>query len=431
MNMTPLSDSSAFRTISGLWTGKKGPLIEGHVIRSTNFRKDGLLDYSNIAELEVEERAAATRELEALDIIIERSGGGPKQPVGRIGLFVPPDPTKHYFTSNFTTALRVVDQERFDPLFVSLFMQALYSSGATETLQRATTGIRNLDWTEYLNFAIPEIDIAAQRLVASGIDRVRQAYRFEEQLIALTQELKRATMRVLFTRGLRGEVEKDSEIGPIPESWDVVRLGSLGRIGNGSTPKRSVPSYWEGGTYPWLTSSKVYDREIEAADQFVTDQALSECHLPKIQPGAVLIAITGQGKTLGHCAVLKIEASTNQHVAYLATDLSRADPSFVRGYIETQYDYLRQVGGGGGSTKGALTCAFLRSLPIPFPSTLAEQQEVSATLDSIDAKIDLHKRKKAVLEELFRALLHNLMTGRIRVADLDMSALETKQEVAA
>jgi type I restriction enzyme, S subunit len=160
------------------------------------------------------------------------------------------------------------------------------------------------------------------------------------------------------------------------------------------------------------------------ADQFVTGQALSECHLPKIQPGAILIAITGQGKTLGHCAVLKIEATTNQHIAYLATDLTRADPSFVRGYLETQYDYFRQVGSGGGSTKGALTCAFLRDLPIPFPPTLDEQGEIAAVLDAIDAKIDLHKRKKAVLEELFRALLHKLMTGEIRVADLDLSALE-------
>ncbi|MGZ0071765.1 MULTISPECIES: hypothetical protein [Sphingobium] len=56
---------------------------------------------------------------------------------------------------------------------------------------------------------------------------------------------------------------------------------------------------------------------------------------------------------------------------------------------------------------------------------------MAAIFDAIDAKIDLHKRKKAVLEELFRALLHKLMTGEIRVADLDLSALEAKHEVAA
>jgi len=61
--------------------------------------------------------------------------------------------------------------------------------------------------------------------------------------------------------------------------------------------------------------------------------------------------------------------------------------------------------------------------PIPLPS-LAEQAEIVEILDAIDRKIDLHKRKKALLEELFKSLLHKLMTGEIRVEDLDAAALE-------
>ena len=141
------------------------------------------------------------------------------------------------------------------------------------------------------------------------------------------------------------------------------------------------------------------------------------------------MAITGQGKTLGHCAVLKLEATINQHVAYLQTDQDKADSGFVRGYLETQYEYLRQIASGGGSTKGALTCAFLKSLPIPLPSK-QEQTEIVSILDAIDRKIDLHKRKRGVLEELFKALLHKLMTGEIRVADLDLSALDNAQGTA-
>ena len=68
--------------------------------------------------------------------------------------------------------------------------------------------------------------------------------------------------------------------------------------------------------------------------------------------------------------------------------------------------------------------SLISDFKIPLPPTLAEQSEITAILDAIDAKIDLHKRKKAVLEELFRALLHKLMTGTIRVADLDLSALD-------
>lgn len=269
-----------------------------------------------------------------------------------------------------------------------------------------------------------------QKAIGVVLRRVEGALVQQSSLIETCRELKRSAMRELFTRGLRGEPQKETEIGLVPESWAVVFLGSLGKLGNGSTPKRSVAAYWEGGSFPWLTSAKVYDRDIEAADQFVTKTALDECHLPTVKPGAVLIAITGQGKTLGHCAVLRIEATINQHVAYLQTDTTKAEPGFVRGYLETQYEYLRQVAAGGGSTKGALTCGFLRSLPAPLPQK-EEQHEIVSILDAIDHKIDLHQQKRTVLEQLFKALLHKLITGAIRVADLDLSVLGGEQALRA
>ena len=261
--------------------------------------------------------------------------------------------------------------------------------------------------------------ITEQRSIADVLDLVKHSVSLQEMALATAQELKCAAMRMLFTRGLRGEAQKETEIGPVPASWTVANLGALGKIGNGSTPKKAISEYWADGTYPWLTSAKVYDREIVQADQFVTTKALSECHLPRVQPGAVLIAITGQGKTLGHCAVLQIESTINQHLAYVTLDQTRADPVFVRGYLETQYDYLRQVGAGGGSTKGALTCSFLRALPVPVPP-MDEQQDIVAILEAIDHKIDLHLRKRAALDDLFKALLHKLMTGQTRVADFNL-----------
>jgi type I restriction enzyme S subunit len=272
-----------------------------------------------------------------------------------------------------------------------------------------------------------------QHDIALALDAIQRSQDLERRAIAETLTLKRAVMRALFTRGLRREAQKETEIGLIPESWDVVSLGSLGRIGNGSTPKKSVHAYWEGGGFPWLTSAKVYDREILVADHFVTQVALRDCHLPIIDPGAILIAITGQGKTLGHCAVLRMRATVNQHIAYVSINPKRADPSFIRGYLETQYDFFRQVGAGGGSTKGALTCAFLRSVPIPFPPGLDEQREIAAVLDAIDHKIDMHRRKRASLDDLFKVLLHKLITGEILVDQLDLSALSSalSKEVAA
>lgn len=301
----------------------------------------------------------------------------------------------------------------------------LHSPAFIDFAMQGVTGAQHprTSWAHIRTFEVPDWDIRVQQSIAGllwSIYRLRMA---TEAAIESASGLKYSAMQRLFSHGLRGEAQKETEIGLIPEGWDLMPLGALGRIGNGSTPKRSNSDYWDGGTFPWLNSAKVYDRDIRDADQFVTDVALRECHLPVLKPGAVLVAITGQGKTLGNAAVLSVEATINQHLAYLQTDLEKAVPKFVRAYLETQYDYLRSVASGGGSTKGALTCGFLRGMPVPMPPTIDEQQEIVGLLDALDRKTDLHRRKREALDQLFKWLLHKLMTGEVSVDDLDLSAL--------
>jgi type I restriction enzyme S subunit len=167
----------------------------------------------------------------------------------------------------------------------------------------------------------------------------------------------------------------------------------------------------------------MYERSISSAEVLVTDTALKECSLPKLEPGAVLIAIVGQGKTLGHCAVLTVAATVSRHVGFVQPNQELLSSGFLRGYLESQYAYLRQLASGNGSTRGALTCAILRNIGIPLP-TLSEQKEIVSILDAIDQKIALHQRKQQVMEELFRALLHKLMTGELSIESIDLTALQ-------
>ncbi|MNJ79240.1 hypothetical protein D3C77_771890 [compost metagenome] len=60
---------------------------------------------------------------------------------------------------------------------------------------------------------------------------------------------------------------------------------------------------------------------------------------------------------------------------------------------------------------------------VPLPPTLHEQCEIVTILDSLDQKIDLYQQKRVVLEDLFKSLLHKLMTGEMAVSDLDLSML--------
>jgi len=202
----------------------------------------------------------------------------------------------------------------------------------------------------------------------------------------------------------------------------VVPLGSLGRIGNGSTPLVKNVAYWN-GTIPWLTSAKVYDITIKQAERFVTPLAVEECHLPRVKAGSVLIAITGQGKTLGHAAVTDIETCVSQHIAYLQFHDAGVSPHFIRLFLETRYQDLRAIAQGGGSTKGALTCGFLKSYLVPLPSK-SEQDKIAETLMAIEEATSIHERKRATLEELFRKLLHDLMTGEVGAEVLDFPPAE-------
>ncbi|CAG0956357.1 hypothetical protein BURK2_00489 [Burkholderiales bacterium] len=277
------------------------------------------------------------------------------------------------------------------------------------------TTVPILNKTNFGNFEVSVPPLPEQKKIAHILSTVQRAIEAQERIIQTTTELKKALMQKLFTEGLRNEPQKQTEIGLVPESWEVVELGSLAKVGNGSTPKRANEAYWEGGTIPWLNSTKIHDRFITEADQFVTPQAVKECHLPRVAPNSLLIAITGQGKTLGNSAITRIETCINQHLAYAQFHAAKIVPDFVLWFMQTRYDYLRAIAHGGGSTKGALTCGFLKTLPIPVPQR-TEQEEIATTFQTLEDKQDFAVRKQAALQDLFRTLLHELMTAKIRAS---------------
>lgn len=274
---------------------------------------------------------------------------------------------------------------------------------------------------EQLEIALPPL--TEQRKIAQVLGVVQRVIEQQEQLLQLTTELKKTLLHQLFTQGLRGEPPKKTEIGPVPESWEVVPLGALAKIGNGSTPKRDNVGYWHGGTIPWLNSAKIHERFITEADQFVTELAVKECHLPRVKPGSLLIAITGQGKTLGNSALVTFETCINQHLAYAQFTSSKIIPEFVLWFMQTRYEHMRSISQAGGSTKGALTCGYLKTYPVLVPP-LSEQREIADVFAVLNRKERVHEQKKQSLSDLFHTLLHQLMTAQIRVHDLDLPELK-------
>ena len=328
------------------------------------------------------------------------------------------DPPSSVFASYL---IRVRAKEKIDPPFLSNFFRS-ESYWRQINAQKNANLKKGVSGSLLKTLLVPVPSLFEQRKIALVLGLVQRTIEQQERLIALTTELKKSLMHKLFTEGLRGERQKQTEIGPVPESWEIVPLGGLAKIGNGSTPKRDKLSYWEKGTIPWLTSAKIHERFINEADEFVTDLAVQECHLPRVKPGSLLIAITGQGKTLGNSALVHLETCISQHLAYAEFHAPDVVPEFLLWYFQTRYQHLRSVSQAGGSTKGALTCGYLKTYPVPMASH-DEQREIADMFSAFEQKEQVHVRKKRMLNDLFRTLLHQLMTAQIRVHDLDLSGL--------
>jgi len=320
---------------------------------------------------------------------------------------------KPCFPSDTTFYLERRAEADVDPEFVAYALRA-HDVGASDDV------IPSLQRHELENCEIPFPDPIEQRAIARILRSIETATKVEGAICDKLAALKSATMAKLFREGLRGEPLKQTEIGEIPESWEVVRLGDIAKVGNGSTPKRTNEAYWEGGHIPWITSTKIHEVIISQADEFVTDTAFRECHLPMVPRKSLVVAITGQGKTLGNVALLELDTCINQHLAYVQFQASSAVPEFYLFYLQSLYPYFRQVSSSGGSTKGALTCGLIANLKVPFPSREA-QQEIADALMLLTRRHKAATKRFEALTNLFGAVLPQLMTGAIRVKDLDLA----------
>ena len=180
-----------------------------------------------------------------------------------------------------------------------------------------------------------------QRAIAHVLRTVQRAKEATEKVIGATKQLKKSLTAHLFTSGAvspdtAAQVRvAQTDIGTNPAHWTLAKLGDVARIGNGSTPKRDRPEYWEGGDIPWLTSGKIHDSVIAVADEFVTETAREECYLPLVKASSLLVAITGQGKTLGNAAMVLFDTCISQHLAYVQIESGEILPEFLLHYLQT------------------------------------------------------------------------------------------------
>lgn len=261
--------------------------------------------------------------------------------------------------------------------------------------------------------AIPLPPLPEQKKIAHILSTVQRAIEAQERIIQTTTELKKALMHKLFTEGLRNEPQKQTEIGPVPESWEVCKVGDVAKIQSGGTPTREIAENWIGGTIPWLKTGEINYCVIHETEEKITPTGLANSAARLFPKGTLLMAMYGQGITRGRVGLLGIEAATNQACASITpTDKKGISSVFLYYFFEYHYEDHRKL--GHGANQRNMNAALIRSFPLAFPKP-DEQTAVVTALESLDQKRGLNERKKTELQDLFRTLLHELMTAKTRI----------------
>jgi len=309
------------------------------------------------------------------------------------------------------------DIEKIESSFLYYCVLTDWFIDAIGKLERGANypAVRNND---VLRMQIPIPPLPEQRKIAAVLGTVQRAIEEQERLLQLTRELKKSLLQKLFTEGLRGEPQKMTEIGPVPQSWEVDKLGTTAKFQTGGTPSRDVPEYWQNGDISWVKTTEINYRTIESTAEKITNEGLKNSAAKIFPSGMLLVAMYGQGITRGRVGILGIDAATNQACAAITPYNEKTlSTKFIYYFLQFHYEGLRQM--GHGANQKNLNVALLRDFSIAYPNS-DNQNIIVDVLARVDRKLFLIESRKQNLISLFRTLLHQLMTAQIQLGYFDI-----------
>jgi type I restriction enzyme S subunit len=352
----------------------------------------GRIDLSQLDSMHFADQELIAKSLQAGDLLVCEGGD-----IGRAAIWNGDIPVCSF--QNHLHRLRPRSQETF-PLFYRFYLEAgVTMLGLLEGVGNRTT-IPNLSRNRLAALEVPSPPSTEQQRVASILSQAQEAVEVESELVRVTRELKQAALRQVFTRGLRGEPQKETEIGLVPESWDVLPVADC-----------------------------VMSFRFNRSQQIPASQYANAGRFPIVDQGQAIIA--------GYCDD-EVKVIRPDEPLVIFGDHTRClkfvDFPFVLGADGTKPLLARPE----WDTKAlfyALSAIKLESRGynrhfkhfseklVARPKDKDEQREIAALLGTIDAKLAHHEARQKLLRELFRTLLHDLMTARRRVVELDSKAL--------
>jgi type I restriction enzyme S subunit len=352
--------------ITSKWLGRKLELTDGEKL---------------ISEAAV--HSSATKIVPKDSIIFATRVGVGKVGINRVDLAI-----------NQDLAGILINNEKYDVKFLAYQLGLDSIQKYVEMNKRGATikGITR-DCLEKIRLNLPPL--SEQKAIAHALSTVQRAIDAQERIIQNTTELKKALMQKLFSEGLRGEPQKETEIGLVPESWEVVEIGDVFAFASGKTkPKDTVPQLIAGKKVPVYGGNGVLG--------YSSERLLGE---PTLIIGRV-------GEYCG-CVYLTPETSWVTDNALYVKAIKKP---VILPYIHVHFQHLNLNQYSNKMGQPLITQGTINRVRFGFPS-LSEQEGIALILNSIQARTDLASGKRRILQETYLALLHELMSPKIQVTN--------------
>lgn len=263
---------------------------------------------------------------------------------------------------------------------------------------------------------IPKPPLPEQQRIAQVLSTVQEAIAQQERLIRTTTELKQALMQKLFTEGLRGEALKETEIGRVPESWEVMQLQEVADVKSGKRLPKGNALVAEDTGYPYIRVTDFEDNSV-LSDQLLFVPTVIQPRIQRyiIEKDDVYISVAGSIGIVGMIPEELDGANLTENANRLViTNRKRIEPRYLMYWLDSercQHEIKAQT---LKNAQPKLGLGRIKTLGVALPS-LDEQKEIVRALDAVRSKRQVAERKTKTLQDLFRTLLHELMTGKVRV----------------
>ncbi|MFC3526349.1 restriction endonuclease subunit S [Marinococcus halophilus] len=405
----------------------KGNKLDYPCVRVADFDRDNL----SVQNKELTIRNIEMSNIESVllvhgDLLIEKSGGGEKQPVGFVVQYTKNHPAVY---ANFIAKLSINDKIAVSG-YLKYLHATLYNQGLTKRSIKQTTGIQNLDLQSYLNEIVVYPNISEQSIIANYLDQktseIDKLIADKEKLIELLKEKRQAIITETVTKGLNPNVKmKDSGmewLGEIPEHWKTSKVKYTtyvkGRIG------------WQGLRFeefvdegPYLITGMHFKNDSVnwEACYHISQERYEEAPEIQIKEGDLLLTKDGTIGKLAYINYLPGKASLNSHLLVMRPSKNLYKNKFMYWYMKS-ISFINFINiNQSGTTFAGISQQSIENLSFPLPG-LEEQEKIVNHLDNeismVNKSIEMVSEQINKLKEYRQSLIYEAVTGKIDVQEM-------------